>query len=172
MHMRKKRALEIRIIGLSDGAYDYTFDLDERFLPDYAPSDIETLAVQAKVRVLKSSSHMELEIELEGSVKLPCDRCLTYIDLPISSKYKVLLKYSDEDRDEGDIIYIPRGCASFDLSKSLYDFVSLSLPVIRTYDCEAETESPCDLNVLSRLSQNKIEKKANIWDSLKDQIKK
>ena len=170
--MSKTKTCDIRIYGLLDGIYDYMFELDRSFLASYATLDIRSLQVLATVKVIKSSSHLDLEIELKGDVDVLCDRCLAKIKMPISSRHDLLIKYASTHRDDGDVIYITRSMPSFDLSKSLYDLVCLSIPTIRKVDCDAMEEVPCDLEVLKRL-KSQLETKEHsteIWDTLREQI--
>ncbi|RQH21125.1 hypothetical protein D5R40_31635 [Okeania hirsuta] len=54
-----------------------------------------------------------------------------------------------------------------DVSKYVYEFICLAIPMIKTYDCQAEDERPCDDKMLGYLeTQNEEEQQDNpIWDA-------
>jgi len=71
-----------------------------------------------------------LIITLEGIVKVPCDRCLDDMELPIAHSGKLIVKFGAAYAEEGDdIIIIPEVEGEINIAWFLYEFVALSIPI-------------------------------------------
>jgi len=66
------------------------FDLDNAFFKKIDSPEIQTGNVKAKVSVQKKTATYELKFEIDGSVNIPCDRCLDNMEQPIHYKEKLL----------------------------------------------------------------------------------
>ena len=118
----------------------------------------------------KQSVMYVLQYEFEGTVNTDCDRCLAPIALPIEGAERLLVKFSlEETSEEAEVIFIHPETPQLDVSKYVYEFICLAIPMIKTYDCEAEKKKPCDEKMLGYLeSQQEEEQQDNpIWDALK-----
>jgi uncharacterized metal-binding protein YceD (DUF177 family) len=97
---------------------------------------------------------------------------LADIDLPIVSSNILYLKtFADEAEilaDDEDVIYIHKTESKLNLSQAIYEFIILSIPAIKTYDCEADENPPCDYDVIDKIGSEEMTKKSSIWDSLKN----
>jgi hypothetical protein len=49
----------------------------------------------------------------------------------------------------------------------MYEFAVLSLPITNVYDCQEDSEPPCNFEVLRRLSRDgEDDKGSSVWDAL------
>jgi uncharacterized metal-binding protein YceD (DUF177 family) len=160
---------------LQHGLNDYEFDINDEFLSEFEFSTIKTAEIKAITSVTKSENILEFEIHLEGNALVPCDICLSEINLPIDEYFDFKIKMSEENNfDDPEIIYLNRNEISYDLKQFLYESVLLSLPNVKNCD-EIEEPKPCDQTVLNKI-QSKIESTDNEsedprWEKLKDIIK-
>lgn len=161
----------IPIRGLFPGLHDYTFDIDASFFEQFENSPVQDGDLEVRLELNKQSDMYVLHFDFEGTVKTDCDRCLAPIDLPIEGAERLLVKFSlEETSEEAEVIYIQPETPKLDVSKYVYEFICLAIPMIKTYDCEGEEERPCDDSMLGYLeSPNEEEKPASnpIWDELK-----
>ncbi|NRB47506.1 MAG: DUF177 domain-containing protein [Saprospiraceae bacterium] len=160
----------IPIRGLFPGLHDYTFDIDASFFEQFENAPVQDGNVEMRLELNKQSDMYVLQFEFEGTVNTDCDRCLAPIALPIEGAERLLVKFSlEETSEEAEVIFIHPETPQLDVSKYVYEFICLAIPMIKTYDCEAEKKKPCDEKMLGYLeSQQEEEQQDNpIWDALK-----
>ena len=90
---------------------------------------------------------------------------------------EVLLKISDFGTSEDiDVIFLPTSTTDFDLSPYVYEYVVLTIPMMKIYDCEDEAPQPCDEAMLDKLDEAESlpepeEEEVNpIWEELKKKL--
>ena len=110
-----------------------------------------------------------MEFHLEGHAEMNCDRCMEIIQLPVKGDYRMLLKYGDEEESNEEILYIDPEMSTLHLAKLIYEYILLSVPIVKVYNCEDEVPRPCNMEVLNKLNANENvpSEEASVWDSLK-----
>ncbi len=93
--------------------------------------------IDLHLTVDKQNREMVVDFNFSGTLATECDRCLADIDLPVADRRQLIVKFAadEEERDEGDIIYLHPDTNDFNLAPFIYEMVALSVPMIRTYDC-------------------------------------
>ncbi len=155
--------------GLKNGKHNYTFQVDEDFFEsfDNAPVASGSLIVTAELN--KQSNHLELLFHHKGTVRTECDRCTAEIDLPVEGTNELIVKFSEEENEEEAVVFIHPESHAFNLAKYIYEFVVLSIPMMKVYDCKSEKDQPCNTEVLRVLEESQLGKiDHSIWDSLKN----
>ena len=141
--------------GLGKGFYEYDLKVDDAFFSSFADSPIGGADVDLHLIVDKQSREMVVDFDFAGTIATACDRCLADIDLPISDRRQLIVKFTaeaEEQRDEGEIVYLHPDTNEFNLAPFVYEMVALAVPMIRTYDCRAgEPPYPCDEDLLNRI---------------------
>jgi uncharacterized metal-binding protein YceD (DUF177 family) len=140
----------IQFASLTIGEHRFELDINKRFFDNFDYSEIKEGDIRVNINLLKTSSMMVLDFEIGGTVKAICDRCASEFDLPITGHYKLTVKTGDADVDEqdDDIIAVSASESRLDLSKHLYEYITLALPIKR----EHETIADCDKEVLTKLN--------------------
>ena len=99
---------------------------------DFGNTDILDADLTAEVSVEKSGSYIGIDCDMEGTLTVPCDRCLEDLTLPVSSEIRLSVKFgpepvSDDEvvvTDEREVIYLPEDSAELDMSQVIYDYAS------------------------------------------------
>ena len=116
---------------------------------------------------------MFLTFHIDGTMKADCDRCLAKIDLPVTGMYDLVAKYATESSETDEVIYIVPDQQELELQKPIYDFIGLSIPLVKTYNCEDEDPRVCDDAMLDKIEGGTKDtpqdepKSSPIWDALK-----
>ena len=173
--MNNFKQFAIQFIGMKEGMHELKYTIDNFFFKNIEYSVIKNGEFDVTVYFEKQSRLFNVEIEFSGKVTSTCDRCLAGIQLPISGSEQLIVKFSEEPRDEFDIVYLPMKAVEINLARYIYEFIALSLPITRVYDCKNDKPIPCDLETLSKLEENRnIEIEENqtnpIWESLKNKF--
>ena len=94
------------------------------FFQTFDNTEILDACVNVEVAVKKEGMRkVKAELRLQGTVTVPCDRCLDPVELPVEAS-EVL------DAEE-DGLFSADG--ELDLSQAVYDYVCLSLPIQRVH---------------------------------------
>jgi len=165
------REYSIPFKGLGNGIHQFVFRIDKSFFEHFEQSPISDCSIELKLDFDKRSDLFVLEFDFSGKVKTSCDRCLVPIDLPISGAQSLLVKFSEaEEAEEAEVVYISPDENELNVSRFVYEFICLALPIMKTYDCENDEPRPCDMEMLRFLDNGKeAQAEQNpIWDELKD----
>ena len=120
--------IPLKTLSIGDHTFDYT--LDTEYFKNIDSQEVQKGNVQAKVLVRNNGNSYELTFALEGMIKVPCDRCLDDMDLPIAHSGKLIVKFGTDYAEEGDdIIIIPEVEGEINIAWFLYEFVALSIPI-------------------------------------------
>ena len=164
------------IHGLKNGIHRYKYHVDSDFFAHFEGSPIQNAHFDLSVELDKHDSFFELLFDFEGFTHTECDRCTANIKLPFGGSEKLIVKRTQEDIEEDiDIVVMSPDAHEFNIAQYVYEFICLSMPFNKTYDCESEDPKPCDTKILTLLgfldtpsvSEEKNDKK-NPFDGLKN----
>jgi uncharacterized metal-binding protein YceD (DUF177 family) len=166
----------IPIKGIGNGIHEFEFQADHSFFQAFEHSSILEGAVTVKLIFEKRPELYVLNFALDGTVKTECDRCLVDIHLPISNEHQLLVKLGEEESEENDpdVIYIHPETPKLQIAQFIYEYIHLSIPMIKVYDCQMEEEPPCNEDMLKYLEATEKEDTDQdngdnpIWDALKN----
>jgi uncharacterized metal-binding protein YceD (DUF177 family) len=150
----KLKVYEIPFKGLKDGQHEFDYKLDAHFFEVIEESLINDGEINAKVLLTKTPTMFTLTFDIKGVVKTQCDRCLDPLEVPVSYKSKMYVKFGEEyDEPSDEIIVLPQDEHSFNVAHLLYEFIGISLPVQKVHK-----KNGCNPEMISRLShQNEVE---------------
>ncbi len=182
--MSTSTAFVLPLKGLGKGLYEYDLKVDDAFFASFPESPIPRADIDLHLMVDKQNREMVVDFNFSGTIATECDRCLADIDLPVGDRRQLIVKFAadEEERDEGDLVYLHPDTNDFNLAPFIYEMVALSVPMIRTYDCRAgEPPYPCDEDLLDRIDASydtpeeapsadpgEEDAKPSPWDILKD----
>lgn len=172
--MDNLKHFSVPIKGLKSGIHQYHFQIDKSFFSQFENSLVQEGTFEVDLIFDKRPDMYVLTFQLAGTVSAICDRCLESINLPINNEQVLIVKYAAEaNDDDADIIYIADAEAKFNVAKYIYEYINLSLPLTKIYDCEEDENAPCNEDMLSYLDAEEEEEeteapKNSIWDELKN----
>ncbi|MCB0665283.1 MAG: DUF177 domain-containing protein [Saprospiraceae bacterium] len=161
--------LPLKSIG--EGARIFEFELDQDFFKSFENDLLGECSIVQKVEVTRRPDFLILSFSHEGFLKADCDRCLEKIRIPISGEKQFILKFVDQEQeDEEEVIYLLRDEDHFDLAPLINELTTLSIPIVKVYDCEKDPDAPCNPEVLRYLDSHEepSEGRSQIWEQLKD----
>jgi uncharacterized protein len=157
--------------GLKEGRHTYDFEIGNKFFEQFEGSEIREGVLQIIAELDKRSSHYDLVIRIEGSVRIDCDRCLEKYDQPLMSENRLFIKTGKKwDDSDPDLLTIPADEYELNISQYIYEFAHLALPLKRMHPDDKKGNSTCDPVMLQKLKEHVIdtEKKGDPrWDELK-----
>jgi uncharacterized metal-binding protein YceD (DUF177 family) len=103
--------------------------LDNVYFKKIDSPEIQKGDIKAKVNVQKKLSTYELQFLLDGSVIIPCDRCLDDMVQPIHYKEKLQVKFGNAFSEEDEIVIVPEADGAINIAWFLYEFIVLNIPL-------------------------------------------
>jgi uncharacterized metal-binding protein YceD (DUF177 family) len=169
--MKALKQYVIPISGLKIGVHAFEYVVDWRFFEQFEDSLVKQGHFDVKVLFDKQHDHWVVTFDIQGSLDTECDRCLAPISLPVGNVNTVIVKYDEGDESTSeteDIIYVTRDTHTWNIANLIHEFILLSVPIKRVYDCENESTRPCDMKMLKRLTGEEETGRDNpTWNLLK-----
>jgi uncharacterized protein len=162
----------IPLSGLKEGHYSYDFDIDKKFFEQFEESEIKDGNLHSNVAMEKRSSHIDMRINITGTVRISCDRCLDMFSQPVESANRVIIKYSSSipDDSDPDMITIAPNEPELDIKQYLYEFICLALPIQRIHPDDQNGRSTCNPEMLKKINEHVVhneQESDSRWDELK-----
>lgn len=165
--MKPLNQFSIPIQGLKEGVHHFNFNIDQEFFKEFEHSPIQESHFEVQLTLDKRADMLVLDFDFEGRFRTDCDRCLAEINLPVKSSQQLIVKYSEDEREEIELIYISPERSELNVAKFIYEFICLAVPMIKTYNCEDEKPKVCNEKVVDFLKKKEDSQESNpIWDEL------
>jgi uncharacterized metal-binding protein YceD (DUF177 family) len=173
--MKYNREFEIAWQGLKPGPHTYVYDIDDRFMQEReTDSSFKNWNARVTMTFDKHESFFMLHFDIDGTVTVPCDRCGDDFDLRLWDEFDLVVKLRGENEqieDEDDVVFIPRSETVIDISKWLYEFLMLSIPLQHIHPDKEDGTPGCNpqaLKLLNKLSEPAEAHKNPLWKGLEE----
>lgn len=181
--MKHLKGYHLSLSSLKEGSHSFDFQLNNQFLKAFEDAPIEKVDAEALVIFEKGLGVSKLIIDIEGTVEVPCDRCLELFDLPFYGEYELSVKFSAAptmlETEDPDLIVLEPEAQQLYVGTLLYEYLLLSIPLKRTHDMADEECSEAVMKVLRNLQANaqdqsdaQTDGRKNPFDELRDQLNK
>lgn len=145
-----KNSFILSVNGLTPGENTILASADKEFFASF--DNYEVLEADLRVTIIaeKRPSRIDVECNIEGTITVPCDRCLNPVAMPVNTSNALALRLrADEEPLDDSIeeIFLSEDGDTLDLGQEVYDFSLLALPLQRFHN-----EGECDKAALACLS--------------------
>ncbi|NDV79134.1 DUF177 domain-containing protein [Dysgonomonas sp. 511] len=166
--MAKFSLYNITLRSLSEGKHEFKYNLDDKYfaLIDDGTADVKKGNLEAMVSLKKTSVTFELNFDIKGDVRVPCDRCLDDISMPVEVKNKLIVKFGKEYSEESDeIVIIPEDDGEINIAWFLYEFIVLSLPAKKVHP-----PGTCNKAMSSKLNKHRAKSSDDEEDDNEEEL--
>ena len=159
----------IPVSGLALGVHDFRFDIEDSFFADLDYSEVKQGTVAVALHVVREELMMTLTFNIDGKVRVTCDRCADEFDIPIQSEQVFFIKLGSEEVEESDdVAVVPADQHAYDVRSLIYEYIILAIPIHRVHP-----EGQCNPEVLALLSHDEEPDEEETvvdprWAALKD----
>lgn len=175
MNKSFERKYSLNIARLKDGKSQESYLLDDDFFSYFENSLVKSGEVKVQLDLFRTDSHIEAKFQLNGAVKLECDRCLEEYEQPVDAAYIIFYSYDENiGKENHEVIQISRTQAQVILIRELYDFTQLAVPFRKVPDKSVHLCPPSVLAMLGLDEEGEetlIEEEDDVidprWESLK-----
>jgi uncharacterized protein len=137
----KKSEFEIQFSGLKEGKHNFHFEVGDTFFEQLDYSEIEKADLKVDVDFEKRVNMLILNFDIQGKVKVMCDKCTEDFELEIENQEELIYKFGDGESDDEKIIIIPETEIEIDVTQPIYELTILAIPSRRVHpegECNQE----------------------------------
>lgn len=163
--MKEVKKYEIDYRNLKEGAREWEYSITGDFFTRRGSALISEGELDVRLDLLKKSSLGLLTVSHIGQIKTNCDRCLEDLLLEIKGSIDLIVKEGRDrsDEEEEEVVYVDEN-GKLILDQVLYDYISLSVPMIKYCD----TDPPCNSAVMTKvLSDDDDNRSHPAWSELR-----
>lgn len=155
--------------GLSIDTHSFNYVIGKEFFESFDYAEVENGRVEVSLELANQERMMILSFRIDGYVEVICDRCLEPFQYPISGNERLIVKYGASYQELSDeVLVIPEGAYEIDISKMLYEFIILMLPMRRIHPEGADGKSGCNRDMIEKLHSKQSNHEPDPrWDALK-----
>jgi Predicted metal-binding, possibly nucleic acid-binding protein len=149
-------ALKLKIKTLPFGTHAIECHLDESFFNIEEQNEVRRADVDVILKVTrKSETTFRLEIACDGTVTIPCDRCLDDLDLPVEVDYCLNVEQMGTELDDSndELLIVPSDWRELDAAPIVRDTVLLAIPMTHCH----ENKDDCNADMLDVLERHLAE---------------
>jgi len=149
-------ALKLKIKTLPFGTHTVECHLDESFFNQEEQIEVRHADVEITLNVTRNSENTyRLEIACDGTVTIPCDRCLDDLDLPVAEDYCLNVEQMGTELDDSndELLIVPQDWRELDVAPIVRDTVLLAIPMMRCH----QNEDDCNADMLNLLDCHRVE---------------
>ena len=139
---------KIDLLSSGLGGKTFEYDLSDDFFAEMEGL-VQRGSIHTTVACLSAGSVYKFQIHSVGTIIVPCDRCLSDLELRIETTDDLNVKLGDEYADEGDCVVVPEAEGYLDLAQFIYEFIALSMPLTCCHD-----PGKCDDAMMQELSRH------------------
>lgn len=127
--MSKFEQYNIRLKDLNTETSVQEFLLDDAFFKKIDSPEVQKGNIKAIVTIRKKNDRFELLFDLNGTILIPCDRCLDDMEQAISYKENLFVKLGETFSEEDEIVIVPESEGAINIAWFLYEFIILNIPI-------------------------------------------
>ena len=149
-------ALKLKLKTLPFGTHAVECHLDESFFNLDEQTEVRRADVDVTLQVTrKSENTYHLEIACDGTLTIPCDRCLDDLDLPVEVDYSLNVEQMGTEVDDSndELLIVPSDWRELDAAPIVRDTVLLAIPMTHCH----ENEDDCNADMLDLLDSHLAE---------------
>ena len=164
---------DIVFSGLKEGEHKYNYKIGDTFLKNFGFNELSQVNIKVNLIFIKKNTLMELHLSGKGSYILTCDISNELFPYHVDSQLNLIIKFGEKYNDDDDqYVIIPHNSYKFNIAKSIYEMIVLSIPQKRIHPKVLDGSlNSKTLKILNKLSPGS--KKTELdprWNKLKDYL--
>lgn len=174
--MKKSGEFLVQFEGLKQGSHHFDWEIGSTFFDDFGGVEYNNVHFKVDMELLKQSTMLILDFNIEGSFECSCDLCLEDIQMPVTYQDQLVVKFAAEPQEATEeMVVLQHGDYEIDVKQFIYEFITISLPLRRTCADAGKSCNPAMLDKLSEFNlvepesaeESPEESEDSPWDALK-----
>ena len=141
--------LQVDLKGVTDEISVFNYALDDDYFKFIEAPDVKKGKLKCELTIRKGTSFFELNFHTEGTIQIPCDRCLEDMNQKICTDDRMIVKFGEEYSEEDDFVTVSEEKGILDVSWFIYEFVVLNIPIKHVHE-----HGECDAKMMELLNEH------------------
>jgi uncharacterized metal-binding protein YceD (DUF177 family) len=120
---------KIDLKALTEDVTPLQYDLDDNFFAALSDAEIQGGSLHVSGSIRKAVGFFDLLLDISGTVRIPCDRCLDIMSQPIETQLRLVVKLGSEPTEQDDVIVVDEVEGILDTSWPIYETIALAVPI-------------------------------------------
>lgn len=128
---------KIDLKALTEDVTSLDYELDNGYFAALSDAEIKGGSLHVSGSIRKTVGFFELLLDVSGTVRIPCDRCLDDMEQPIETRLRLVAKLvSCEMMSEGsgiptedDVVMVDENESVLDIAWFIYESIALAVPI-------------------------------------------
>jgi uncharacterized metal-binding protein YceD (DUF177 family) len=120
---------KIDLKALTQDETPLQYELDDDYFAALSDAEIRGGSLHVSGSIRKAVGFFELLLNIGGTVRIPCDRCLEDMSQPIETQLRLVVKLGSEPSSEDEIIIVDEAEGILDTSWLIYETIALAVPI-------------------------------------------
>ncbi len=152
--------LKIDLKGLKEDVSDFKFHLDDTYFAAIEAPEVSKGNVDVCLVVRRTTDrYYELDFQINGTVIVPCDRCLDDMEQPVETEGHLVVKLGTEYAEEDDLVTIDENEGILDVAWFIYEFIALDIPIKHVH-----APGKCNLAMIQMLEEHSAARSSDGMD--------
>lgn len=147
--MSKFGLYNILLKDMKDEIRTYDFDLNDEYFAKIDSPEVSKGQLSARVIVKQKNEVFDLHFAVEGTILIPCDRCLDEMEQPIRHTDTIQVKLGATYSEENEIVVVPESEGSINIAWFIYEFIVLNIPMKHVH-----APGECNKTVVGKLKRH------------------
>ena len=143
----------VPLSGLAPGKTHFRWHAEGQFFSAFENSEILDADLVVDVWAEKSGRYAAVDLGIEGTVVVECDRCLEDLTLKVDIEPHLTVGFGavdvDDDGGDDDVLVIDRSESELNLNQFVYDYICLGLPLVKVHP-----EGKCNPEMLRYITES------------------
>lgn len=153
-------SLKIDLKGQKEGEIALEYDLDDAYFRAIDAPEVSKGRVHVSLAIRKQSGFFELLFHTEGTVIIPCDRCLDEMEQPIKADNRLAVKLGTAYKEDDDTVTIDEYEGILDVSWFIYEFIALAIPIKHVHE-----PGKCNVAMIEALEEHSAARSSDEEDA-------
>ncbi|MCX6290544.1 MAG: DUF177 domain-containing protein [Bacteroidetes bacterium] len=155
--MKRREKFVINFGSLSKGIHEFVFEVDDSFFEHFENSIAQQAHADVLVTLEKKDDLLLVDFTIEGIAKLPCDRCLEELEIPLEGYNELMVKFGEKEEEESeDVIVLPAKAHELDVSQFIYEYITMLIPLRNIHLEDDDGNSTCNPEAIKNLEKYRI----------------
>ena len=129
MSMCYLEQFKIELKGLTEEVTPLDYSLDDQFFQSLEDAQLQGGSLHVSGSIRKAVGFYELLLHIDGTVSVPCDRCLEMMAQPVEADQRLVVKLGTEAQEDDDTIIVDERDGLLDISWLIYETTALAVPI-------------------------------------------
>lgn len=120
---------KIDLKALTEDVTPLEWELDDQYFQTLEGAQLQQGSLHVSGSIRKAVGFFELVLHADGTVQVPCDRCLDPMAQPIEADLRAVVKLGEEYTEDDEVITVPETDAVLDTAWLIYEAIVLAVPI-------------------------------------------